>query len=213
MLESEPVSRGRGRPKNVDDAGNTTRDMLIRSGLEMLTGKGYSATGLDSVLKRAGIPKGSFYHYFKSKEDFCDEIINNYAAYFAHKLDKHLLFEKKAPLQRLSAFMNDAIRGMELYQFRRGCLIGNLGQEIEVLPDNLREKLQLVFKDWQKRVSICLEQAKLSGQISKDVDCKQAAYLFWIGWEGAILRSRLERSSKALKAFKKYYLASLNNQN
>jgi TetR/AcrR family transcriptional repressor of nem operon len=177
--------------------------------MEVLTEKGYSATGIDEILRRVGIPKGSFYHYFDSKDAFGLALIANYSAFFQHKLEKFLSDPALSPIERLQAFMDDAIKNMARYEFKRGCLVGNLGQEMGSLPESFRDQLQAVFDDWQGKVGKCLHEAKSAGEISQDIDCEDAAYLFWTGWEGAVLRVKLERSPKAMKAFSAYFLASL----
>lgn len=78
--------------------------MLVRAGLEALTEKGFSSTGIDEVLKRVGVPKGSFYHYFDCKEAFGAELIDRYARYFAHKLERHFGDASRQPLDRLWAW-------------------------------------------------------------------------------------------------------------
>ena len=78
------------------------------------------------------------------------------------------------------------------------------------MPESFRDQLRAVFDDWQDKVERCLEAAKKAGQVSARTNCKQAAYLFWVGWEGAVLRAKLERSAAALKAFSNFFLDSLN---
>ena len=108
MNSPTPVKRGRGRPPKDPSGFRNTRALLIRSGTEVLTEKGYSAAGLDEILRRAGIPKGSFYHYFDNKDAFGIALIENYSAFFKHKLDKHLSNPALPHLRRLTAFMDDA---------------------------------------------------------------------------------------------------------
>ncbi|WP_043748012.1 TetR/AcrR family transcriptional regulator [Methylobacterium nodulans] len=174
-----------------------------------LSEKGYSATGLDEVLRSVSVPKGSFYHYFPSKDAFGAELIDAYAAYFARKLDRWFLDEGAAPLQRLRNFVADACAGMERYDFRRGCVVGNLGQEMSALPEAFRSRLHGVLLDWQARTARCLEQARAAGEIAADADCEALAAFFWIGWEGAVLRAKLERSSAPLVLFADTFLAGL----
>jgi TetR/AcrR family transcriptional repressor of nem operon len=178
--------------------------------MEVLTEKGYSAAGLDEILRRVGIPKGSFYHYFKSKDAFGLELIDQYSAFFSHKLEKSLSDSTQPPLARLTSFMHDAAKNMARYEFKRGCLVGNLGQEMGALPENFRKRIQSVFSDWQAQVEACLEAAKSTGDIAHDIDCAKAAYVFWTGWEGAVMRAKLERSPTALTVFGDYFLDSLN---
>ena len=209
MTNPTPLKRRRGRPPKDQAAFSETKAALIQSGMEILTEKGYSSTGIDEILRKVGVPKGSFYHYFGSKDAFGMELIQNYSSFFNHKLDKFLLDETLSPINRLDAFMNDAMAGMARHEFKRGCLIGNLGQEMGALPESFRDQLKSVFDDWQQRVEHCLQEAKSAGEISADTNCKEAAYVFWTGWEGAVLRAKLERSPAALKAFSQFFLSRL----
>jgi TetR/AcrR family transcriptional repressor of nem operon len=187
-----------------------TRDLLLRAGLEVLTEKGFSAAGLDEILGRVGVPKGSFYHYFSSKEAYGIALIENYAAFFAHKLETHLSNNTLSPLNRLRAFIEDAKEGMARHAYRRGCLIGNLGQEMGSLPESFHAMLQHTFEDWQSRFATCLEEAQQAGELSRDVDTQQLAAFFWIGWEGAVLRAKLERSAAPLDLFATFFFAGLS---
>ncbi len=80
--------------------------------------------------------------------------------------------------------MSDAEKGMQRYAFTRGCLVGNLGQEMGALPESYREQLIGVFDDWQRRTAQCLVKAQKRGEIDRRHDCDQLAAFFWIAWEG-----------------------------
>lgn len=209
MEIQQPLVRKRGRPPKRPEDTLETRELLLRGGLEVLTEKGFAATGIDEVLKRVGVPKGSFYHYFDSKEAFGAALIERYASYFARKLERHFRDDSMTPLERIKAFADDAQAGMARHDFRRGCLIGNLGQEMAALPESFRGRLSAVFDDWEQRLARCLEAAQQRGQIPGTVDCAQHASFFWIGWEGAVLRAKLERSAKALDIFTQGFFAGL----
>jgi TetR/AcrR family transcriptional repressor of nem operon len=201
IVSSVPPRR-RGRPPK--DAGGgyaETRALLIRAGLAVLTEKGYSSVGIDEILRAVAVPKGSFYHYFSSKENFGRVLIAEYSDYFARKLDHHFLNAACPPLQRLRNFIEDAKQGMAKHDFRRGCLVGNLGQEMAVLPESFRCQLVDVFRDWQQRMERCLQEAQKAGEIAAAIDCAYLASFFWIGWEGAVLRAKLERRPDALDTF------------
>lgn len=201
--------RGRGRPPKCVDGRLETRAALLRSGIELLTEKGFVATGIDEVLRRVGVPKGSFYHYFDSKEAFGAALIDGYADYFARKLDRWLLDDSKPALERIGDFVADARTGMARHGFRRGCLVGNLGQEMGTLPEALRVRLQDVLADWQRRLADCLAVARDRGEVASATDCARVAAFFWIGWEGAVLRARLERDSAPLDIFAEGFFAAL----
>ncbi|MGQ0709194.1 MAG: acrylate utilization transcriptional regulator AcuR [Rhodoferax sp.] len=194
--------RRRGRPpKNQDVARQDTRTLLVRAGVAVLTEKGYSAVGIDEVLRCVQVPKGSFYHCFDSKEAFGQALIAAYADYFARKLDRWFLDTGTAPLARLRNFIRDAQEGMARHGFRRGCLVGNLGQEMGALPESFRTQLQQVFLDWQSRTAACLSEAQHAQEIAAHHDCAALAHFFWIGWEGAVLRAKLDRSPRPLETY------------
>jgi TetR/AcrR family transcriptional repressor of nem operon len=212
MSSQQILKRRRGRPPKTQPDGIETRERLLQSGLEILTEKGFSATGLDEILRRVSVPKGSFYHYFGSKNEFGSALIRRYAEYFGHKLDRILQDENHSPLDRMKLFVTNAETGMVRHEFKRGCLVGNLGQEMGNLPEFFREQLKAVFVDWEDRVENCLEAAKIARQISPEVDCKKLAEVFWVGWEGAVLRAKLEQCSKPLLMFTDFYFAAISVQ-
>ena len=186
-----------------------TRDALIRCGLELLTEKGFQATGLEEILKRAGVPKGSFYHYFPSKDEFGFALIEGYAAYLEGRQDRYLLDESVPPLIRLVNFVKSVKRSMARYNFARGSLLGNLAQEMGALNEAYRDKLEAVFIDLEGRFARCLEDAKARGDIPKQTDVMREATVFSMGWEGAILRAKLMRSNEPLDLFVSFFLRSL----
>lgn len=206
------ASRRRGRPPREEARLADARERLLRAGVAMLTERGFSAVGLDEILSAVGVPKGSFYHYFGNKAAFGLALVDAYAAYFAGKLDRWFLDESLSPLARLRAFVEDARAGMARFDYRRGCLVGNLGQEISALPDPFRDRLAAVFADWEARTARCLEAAKSAGEIDRDADCARLAGFFWIGWEGAVLRAKLERGLEPLDRFANGFFALLEQR-
>ncbi len=177
----------------------------------MLTEKGYSYTGIDEILRQAGVPKGSFYHYFDSKEAFGRSLIEAYGCYFAGKLERWFQDDTRTPLQRLDAFVEDAKAGMKKFGYRRGCLIGNLGQEMAALPEGFRELLQEVLRDWESRLSALLGEAQQEGEIPPRIQCEQMARFFWTGWEGAVLRAKLDQSQQPLDEFARGFRSLLGS--
>ena len=199
----------RGRPPKIARDKQDTKAELIRSGLEQLTEYGFASSGIDQILKKVGVPKGSFYYYFASKEAFGRELINSYHQYFINKLDSYLLDETFPPLARLSNFVEDAKNGMSRHDFRRGCLVGNLGQEVDLLPETFRQQLIDIFLSWQERVASCLKLAQETNTLSPNADCDAIAEQFWIGWEGAVSRAKLIQSSSPLDKYLAYFLEQL----
>lgn len=209
----ETAKRKRGRPPKTDASQQETRDRLLREGIAILTEKGFTATGLDSLLREASVPKGSFYHYFPNKDAYGLAVVQSYADYFESKLNKILLNQNRAPLDRIRDYVEDAKTGMARYDFKRGCLIGNMGQELGHLNDTFRAPLEAVFQDWQGKMSLCLREAQRKGTLSMTTNADELAAFFWIGWEGAILRAKLTQSAEPLDLFADHFMNYLNTLN
>ena len=209
MSSTAVLPRKRGRPAKDEGDHRATREALLNAGVAVLTEKGFSATGIDEILKSVGVPKGSFYHFFGSKEAFGAALIARYDEYFVRKLDRFFLDEARSPLDRIDAFFADAERGMKRFGFRRGCLVGNLGQEMGTLPEAFRAQLTDVLLGWQRRTATVLEQAKRDGEVARSTDCAEWAAFLWTGWEGAVLRAKLERKAAPLQMFAKLFRQSI----
>lgn len=199
----------RGRPPKVERDFTDTRQELIRSGLEVLTETGYLSAGIDAVIKNIAVPKGSFYHCFKSKQEFGMAVLAAYGDFFAHKLDKFLTDTQRSPLQGMAAFVHHAGQGMAKYDFRRGCLVGNLLQETPLLPEAFPARLKAILADWETRVATCLDEAKVCGELPPDAASRELARVFWSGWEGAVMRAKLFRSVEPLDQYWKFFHHSI----
>ena len=208
-MKADSIKPRRGRPPKILRENQDTKAELIRSGLEQLTENGFTSSGIDKILNKVKVPKGSFYYYFTSKEAFGKAVIEHYANYFANKLDVSLLDESYSPLMRINNFVEDAKLGMIRHNFKRGCLVGNLGQEVDLLPESYRQLLIDIFKCWQDRLAFCLEAAKRQGEISNEANCSELAEIFWIGWEGAVSRAKLVNNARPLENYYKHFISAL----
>jgi TetR/AcrR family transcriptional repressor of nem operon len=200
-----PPEPDRATRTRTNARGELTRESLVRCGVELCTERGFQVTGIELVLKRVGIPKGSFYHHFADKHEFGEAVIESYAAFFQKMLDRTLSDASVLPLQRLRNFIAEAERGMAKFQFQRGCLVGNMGQELGGLDERFRLQLEDVLLSWQATMANCLRDAISRGEIRRTVDPDQLAAFFWIGWEGAILRAKLTRDAKPMKLFARMF--------
>jgi TetR/AcrR family transcriptional regulator, transcriptional repressor for nem operon len=208
IADEKPDPRVRSRSERAAERGDTKRALVWR-GTELLTERGFQVTGIEEVLKRVGVPKGSFYHFFANKHEFGEAVIQNYVEYYARKMARIFDDESMTPLARLRAFVEDAKRGMLKYGYRRGCLIGNLGQELASLDDSFREQLEAVLISWERRVEGCLQQAIEAGELAPQSDAAAISRFFWIGWEGAVLRAKLTRNAEPLDHFASMFFAML----
>ena len=186
-----------------------TRSKLVQIGTEIMSEKGFDTTAIDDVLQRAAVPKGSFYYYFASKEDFGLAVVDNYAYLWEQKLTRLLRDPNVRPLQRVRNYIAEAARGLEDYEFRRGCLIGNMGQELGGLDGVFRERILGVLNSWTGFLAECLKQGQDAGEIRADLNVHHVANFFWFSWEGAILKAKLERSTQSLDEFREVTFKSI----
>ncbi|TMP76389.1 TetR/AcrR family transcriptional regulator [Pseudoalteromonas sp. S1608] len=209
MNKISSVTNRRGRPPKIARDNADTKALLLRVGLETLTEFGFSATGLDTILKKAKVPKGSFYHYFKSKEAFGLALVDAYDTFFIAKLKFYLEQPEVPPLERIVNFTQSAIAGMQKYDYKRGCLVGNLNQELNHLSDEFKIRLMQSYHAWQAQLTQCLDLAQQQHTIKTDIDTTQMSEYFWIGWEGAVMRAKLTQSSKPLTLYTEMFLRTL----
>ncbi len=205
MTKQDLPKRKRGRPPKVERGFEDTRKELLRSGVALITENGFMASGIDTIVKQVNVPKGSFYHYFKNKEEFGQEVIKEYGRYFAKKLDFHLLQQDIQPIDRIQNFVNDAKAGITKFEFKRGCLVGNMMQESPLLSEACAQELQIALTEWKDKIKDCLLAAKKEQQIRPDIDEEFYAAQFWSGWEGAVMRAKLFKSTAPLDEFWNYF--------
>ena len=212
QTQQKTPARKRGRPPKNKQGFEDTKTALIRCGMELLTEQGFINTGLEQILKKVNVPKGSFYYYFENKEAFGYVVLDHYANYFIHKLEKHLIHSDLPALERLQAFMQDATQGMKRFNYKRGCLVGNLTQEFGSSHPEFKEKLEAIFEQWKTLVSNCLALAVEENTLAPTTDCESLADFFWIGWEGAVMHSKLTESEQPMRLFATQFLKLLPQQ-
>lgn len=178
-----------------------TRSEIIRIGTDLISRQGFNATGIDAVLKEAAVPKGSFYHYFKSKEEFGLAVLEQFAERFEQRLDTFINDEEVSPLDRIRNFLETGLTRVSQNQCSRGCLIGNLGQEMADLNERFRARLDEVFGMWKERFAACLAEAQQRGELSRSPDAHMLAGFILSGWEGAILRAKVMKSPQPMRDF------------
>jgi TetR/AcrR family transcriptional repressor of nem operon len=186
-----------------------TRNRLIRTGAEILCEQSFSSMGIEAVLQRAGLSKGSFYHFFASKELFGLEVIQHYAEFFNRKLDRTLKPDGSSALQRLRRYTEDGMEGMARFDFKRGCLIGNLMQELAASHPTFRQAITEVLLGWEDRIAECLEQAIAEGDIPPSVNVRPYAEFFWTGWEGALMQAKRHQTVEPLTQFVQVFFMAL----
>lgn len=178
-----------------------TRDHLLNVGLRRIRSMGYASTGVQEILDEADVPKGSFYHHFASKEAFAKEVLERYAHGENERAERILRDGKAAPLKRLRRYFEELIALYGPTSRISGCLIGNLSLEMADHSDSIQSLLHLSFSNWQVGIAAVLEEAIERGDIAPSNKSQELAAFLLNSYEGALLRSKADRSSKPLETF------------
>jgi len=179
----------------------TTRTDLLEAGADLILEKGYNHCSLDEILKVVRAHKGSFYHFFKNKEDFGLQVVDHYASQRLANLDRHLEDVGDRPLDRLRRFFEDSCRRHRERGYRKGCLFGNLGQEMADQSEALRTRLEEVLSEYRTKIARCLREAQRAGDLRADLDADRLAGFCFNSWEGALLRMKVAKSDEPLADF------------
>jgi TetR/AcrR family transcriptional repressor of nem operon len=182
-------------------ARGVTRNRLIEAGRAVFLEKGYNHAGIEAILQAAGVPRGSFYNYFESKEDFGLQVIDDFARGYNAELEQCLGDTTVGPLARLRGYFESLIERLESNRCRNGCLVGNLSQEMADQSEVFRARLEEIFEHWVDRYTACLEEARAAGELPDDTDVRGLAEFLLNSWQGAVLRAKTARSTAPLRIF------------
>lgn len=180
---------------------NETKKAILDVGMKLVLQNGYNHTGLNEVLALAGVPKGSFYYYFANKEDFGLQLIDQFHAANKAALKHFLEDETYDPLTRLRRYFQTNVEYLVDLEYRQGCLLGNLGQELSDQNETFRLKLKEVMQEWASSLAACLKQAQEAGQISPELDTCQLGEFFLNNWQGSLMRMKIIKSRAPLDQF------------
>lgn len=201
----------------VDDRSNIapmstrdTRKEIIKAGMNIIARQGFNATGIEAVLKQAMVPKGSFYYYFSSKQDFGLQVLDHFSASVDRIFTSYLSDKGTPPLERLRNCVESLVQRFEENNCSIGCLAANLGQEMADQSEDFRQKLAVIFDSWLGHFQSCLEEARKAGEIPAHASPEQLAEFFLSGFEGALLISKVKKSSAPLRNFIDIFFDGLN---
>lgn len=177
------------------------KDDIVQVGLDLVLDKGFNATGVEAILKQANVPKGSFYNFFSSKEEFALAIIDKFVADRAEIFSPIYNDESLPPLERIRKSFESVVALFAVDNCTKGCLIGNLSLEMSDQFEKVRQRLELSFHNWTKVLARLLLQAQNENTISPDINAEMLAENMISSFEGALLRSKVKKSSEPLKNF------------
>lgn len=202
MTQAQAVRRG---PKPNPH----TRTRLLSAGVDMIHAGGFAATGVKDIVVAAGVPKGSFYNHFASKEAFAAEVVDAYFAVNAQSMRRILQDTRTAPVDRLRSYFADRTDRMRASGYTRGCLLGNLTLEMADHSELVRERVAEHFATWSGLFEDCIAQAHEDGDITGSLPPSLLADFLLNSWEGALLRARSENDDAPLREFVEVVFGSM----
>lgn len=161
--------------------------------------QGYHGTGLQDILHKVGVPKGSFYNYFGSKEEFGAEVIGHYIRPFIRQLDAWMSRPELGALSALIAYFQEMIEELERRRYTGGCLLGNLMGEIGDTSEICRAALRTATLEYRDKLESGLAKAQREGAVRTDKSAGEMADLLVNAWQGALLRMKIEQSISPLE--------------
>ncbi len=184
---------------------NQCRESLLVVGMELFIKNSFNSVGLNDILKEAGIPKGSFYHYFASKEDFGLQVIEFYSRQNNAALQEILADRTLTPYQQLKKFFEDNIQHYKDIEYCQGCLMINLSQELADVNEKLRCKINQLSKQLVSQVAVCIGLMNASELNLGHLPPSEAAQVLMNSWQGAIMNMKLQKSQESLNVFMKFF--------
>jgi len=172
------------------------RTHILLTGQRIMAGKGYSAVGLTEILTAAGVPKGSFYHYFGSKDAFGEAMLERYFDDYLAELDDTLSLPGLTMAERLMRYWQawQASQSFENCQGR--CLAVKLGAEVADLSDAMRAVLRRGTQGIVERLARAIAAGAAEGSLAVDADPAAVAGALYQMWLGASILVKIERDTR-----------------
>lgn len=184
--------------KTITPAAEVRRHIL-ETGQAIMGGKGFSAVGLTEILTAAGVPKGSFYYYFKSKDAFGEALLEQYFADYMAELTAILEKPGQSGAERLVAYWEKWLRTQAGCDPQGKCLAVKLGAEVADLSEAMRSALQIGTARIMQRLAKAIEEARADGSLSVEGDALFLSETLYELWMGASLLEKITRNDEPLK--------------
>ena len=187
----------------------TTRARILEVGAQAIADKSFNSCGLNEILKAAGVPKGSFYHYFGSKEDFGVALIEKASEEFVDFLRPIIGNRRKSPLQRLRAVFETSREHCKANGAARQCLVPKLALETSQLSEPVHAAVKCAYDQWSALLARVIREAQAAGEIGRSQDPDRLANVLVMLWEGATIRMQIDRSLRPVDDFLAFVFDSL----
>lgn len=177
------------------------KEAILLAGMAVMKCCGYNGTSVKDIVDAADVPKGSFYNYFESKEQFALDAIE-YAADESRVHVQALLGDSSIDaLERLHRFFRGGVDCACNNEFKVGCFLGNLCQEMADTSCSIQERLDAALNITSRALATVIAEGQKQGVVAKDLEVAVAAEFLFNAWEGALMRAKAARSRAPLDAF------------
>lgn len=193
------------KPAKVSD----TRERILEVGAQAIADKSFNSCGLAEILRRAKVPKGSFYHYFGSKEDFGVALIEKASAEYIELLRPIVGDRKRTPLERLRAVFELSRTECVATGAGRQCLIPKLALETSQLSEPVHAAVKCAYDQWTAVLARVIREAQAVGELGRGHDPVRLANVLVMLWEGATIRMQIDRSLQPVDDFLAFVFDSL----
>jgi TetR/AcrR family transcriptional repressor of nem operon len=193
------------RTKRTDSA---IRVKLMEAAQRLMLAKGFSATSVDEICEAAEVTKGSFFHYFKSKEDLGKAVLDHFMSSMSQVVLGSPFFKKSDPLQRIYGYIDFMIDVSRDPERRSGCLLGNFAQVLSDTHPDIRSLCAKHFSWWADTLIHELDEAKKRHAIKRSVDTRVLAEHFIALFEGSLMLAKTRQDigiiERNLRNYKQY---------
>ncbi|OCH78063.1 TetR family transcriptional regulator [Vibrio genomosp. F10] len=181
---------------------NDTRQHILDVGYQLVVAKGFTSVGLSTLLKTADVPKGSFYHYFKSKEQFGEALIEDYFSQYIERINHLLTHSEGSGRQRLLSYFDLWLNVEDGRCNAYKCLVVKLSAEVSDLSPSMREALLQGATQVIAALGQCIQSGIEDGSIdtsANGIDSHSMAQTLYHQWLGASLMSKLTQNQEGLE--------------
>lgn len=170
----------------------------MTEGLRLMLAGSYENVGVKDIVEAAGVPKGSFYYYFESKEAFGDAVVERYARLAERERDWVLATAEGTAPAKVRAYFQHLAASYRRRKFAEGCLFGNLAVEMADRSERLRARIHSGLSGWETALAHILAS---DGSLPPRASPEDVARHLVQSWEGALVRMRVEKTDRPLDLF------------
>lgn len=176
-----------------------TREHLLATGEQLCMQRGFTGMGLSELLKTADVPKGSFYHYFRSKEAFGVAMLERHFAAYHQRLRTHFNSGAGNYRDRILAYYQETLNQYRQQGIISGCLTVKLSAEVCDLSEDMRTAMDHGASNIIAILAQALENGRDAQSLSFDGEPLQQAQVLYALWLGANLQAKISRSAAPLE--------------